>query len=302
MSSPIATVATSPLRNPTPLDYGDGGGGGEAAPVPESPETPTGRAPGFGPEAFDVSSNVAMVEDQGERIKELERKLEEQTDAFNDLKRIVLLLESAKKTTPAVSMQDDEENAKLKQEVKELKGAIDEMKEANVRRAEREAADVPPDSSLPAAAAAGLSSGVPGLSTGSGPHDLDGVWDKGRLAQVPEAYKCEDDLKPMHPKDMKPPPEFGGSRKDFLSWHESFTSMLRVRSTRWTKVVNWIKARREKKIQDDRAKDEFMKYQVEVKDPDAYIEKNFELFSKHLYRYLLDHTKDQVRIEVMANK
>ena len=164
-------------------------------------------------------------------------------DAINDLKQsIVLLLESAKKTAPAVRMQADEENAKLKQEVKELKGTIDEMKEANVGRAEREAAAESPDSLTPAATAAGLSSGVSGLSTAPQPHDLDGVWDKEKLTQVSEAAKCEDDLKPMHPKDMKPPPEFGGSRKDFLSWHESFTSMLRVRSTRWTTVVKFAKS------------------------------------------------------------
>ena len=87
-----------------------------------------------------------------------------------------------------------------------------------------------------------------------------------------------------------------------MAWHESFTSMLRARSTRWSKVVNWIKARREKKIQDDQAKGEFVTYQAGVKDPDIYIEKNFELFAKHLCRYLLDYTNDQVRIEVMANK
>ena len=35
--------------------------------------------------------------------------------------------------------------------------------------------------------------------------------------------KDDDELKPLHPKDVKPPPEFGGARKDFLPWHESFT-------------------------------------------------------------------------------
>ena len=126
--------------------------------------------------------------------------------------------------------------------------------------------------------------------------------------RVPETFtlttgtaKDEDELKPLHPKDVKPPPEFGGARKDFLPWHESFTSMLRSRSTKWTKVVGWLTARREKRLQDDRAKADFVEYQS-TREPDEYIEKNFELFSKHLYGYLLDNTKDQARIEVMANK
>ena len=63
-----------------------------------------------------------------------------------------------------------------------------------------------------------------------------------------------------------------------------------------------MKARRERRIQDEQAKAEFVTYKVGTNDPDVYVEKNFELFAKHLYRYLLDHTKDQVRIEVMANK
>ena len=77
--------------------------------------------------------------------------------------------------------------------------------------------------------------------------------------------------------------------------------MLRLRSTKWTKVVGWLTARREKRLQDDRAKADFVEYQS-TREPDEYIEKNFELFSKHLYRYLLENTKDQVRIEVLANK
>ena len=115
------------------------------------------------------------------------------------------------------------------------------------------------------------------------------------------AGKDDDELKPIHPKDVKAPAEYGGSRKEFLAWHESFTSMLRLRSTKWTKIIDWLKVRREKRLYDDKAKAEFMEHQ-KTRDPDPYIEKNFELFTKHLYRYLLDNTKDQVRIEVLANK
>ena len=49
-------------------------------------------------------------------------------------------------------------------------------------------------------------------------------------------YK-DDELRSMHPKDSKPPPEFLGARKDFMAWHESFTSMLRLRSSKRTRVI-----------------------------------------------------------------
>ena len=74
---------------------------------------------------------------------------------------------------------------------------------------------------------------------------------------APGAGKDDDELKPLHPKDVKPPPEFGGARKDFLPWHESFTSTLRLRLAKWTKLVDWLKTRREKRLQDARAKADF---------------------------------------------
>ena len=42
----------------------------------------------------------------------------------------------------------------------------------------------------------------------------------------------DDELKPMHPKDTKRPPEFSAARKDFMAWHESFSSILRLRSSK----------------------------------------------------------------------
>ena len=47
-----------------------------------------------------------------------------------------------------------------------------------------------------------------------------------------ELSNKEDELKPMHPKDSKPPPKYTGARKDFTVWHENFTSMLRLRSSK----------------------------------------------------------------------
>ena len=68
----------------------------------------------------------------------------------------------------------------------------------------------------------------------------------------------EDELKPMHPKDSKPPPEFSGARKDFMVWHENFTSMLRLRSAKWGKVIEWLRSRREKRLADGQAKADYV--------------------------------------------
>ena len=37
-------------------------------------------------------------------------------------------------------------------------------------------------------------------------------------------------LKPLHLKDIQSLPEFVWARKDFLAWHESFTSMLNCKA------------------------------------------------------------------------
>ena len=64
----------------------------------------------------------------------------------------------------------------------------------------------------------------------------------------------------MHRKDTKPPPEFGGARKDFMAWHESFSSMLRLRSSKWAKIIDWLKAKREKRLIDGQAKEDYLAY------------------------------------------
>ena len=124
-----------------------------------------------------------------------------------------------------------------------------------------------------------------GASAETAPQDtLEDAWLKFRMGVVTKetstlatgSSKDEDELKQLHPKDVKPPPEFGGSRKEFMPWHESFTSMLRLRSMKWTKIVSWLTTRREKRLQDDRVKADFVEYQF-IREPDEYIEKNFEL-------------------------
>ena len=52
---------------------------------------------------------------------------------------------------------------------------------------------------------------------------------------------------------------------------------------------------------DGHAKADFLAYS-HAHGSDEYIEKNFDLFSKHLCRYLLDFTKDKARVEILANK
>ena len=51
----------------------------------------------------------------------------------------------------------------------------------------------------------------------------------------------DDELKPMHHKDIKPPPEFSWARKDLVAWHESFASTLRCTTPKWATVIDWIK-------------------------------------------------------------
>ena len=82
--------------------------------------------------------------------------------------------------------------------------------------------------------------------------------------------KNDDALKPMHPKDTKPPSEFGGARKDFMHWHAGFTSMLRLRSANWTKIADWLKSKREKRLTDGQAKADFMAYSL-ANGQDEYV-------------------------------
>ena len=126
--------------------------------------------------------------------------------------------------------------------------------------------------------------------------------DKEVHKEVRQAHEAstDDGLKPMHPKDTKPLPEFDGSRKDFMPWHESFTSVLRLRSAKWGKIVDWLKAKRDNRVLDGQAEANFLAYSKNH-GPDEYIEKNFDLFSKHLCSYLVDFTKDKARVEVLAN-
>ena len=102
----------------------------------------------------------------------------------------------------------------------------------------------------------------------------------------------DDELKPMHPKDTKPPPEFSGARKDFMAWHESFSSKLRLRSSKWAKIIEWLKSKRERRLIDGRAKEDYLAY-AQVHGQDKYVEENLETFQQFLYRYLLDCAKDK---------
>ena len=69
----------------------------------------------------------------------------------------------------------------------------------------------------------------------------------------------DDELKPIHHKDIKPPPEFSGARKDLVAWHESFASTLRCTTPKWATVIDWIKGPQEKRIIDEAAQAEYEK-------------------------------------------
>ena len=271
MIAPIEAVAgSSPL---TPLgDFLDPGHipvTGSVSASEEGAGTPTTRALAFTPARFEMGSSAAQVVEQDEKMKELEKKVEERDKKMEEMEKVMKeeykkMQQDANDREKKLEEKFEQENAMLKQKLKDLNDAMEKMNEVNVRRSEQDAASTA--AAGPRLDAADPPMALPPYILAPSPHDLDDVWVKGKLApsrplmpaagaagyssgatgQSHDAGKSDDDLKPMHPKDMKPPPEYGGSRKDFLAWHESFTSMLRARSTRWTKVVNWIKARREK--------------------------------------------------------
>ena len=191
MTSPVARTAV--LLDDIETG-GYRGGAAEAAPLPASTaaseasaETPTRRELGLA-EAFALSPSVRMVEDQGAKIKEMQKMMEDQAKVINDLnQKITLLLENSKKTamTP-----HEEENAMLKQEVKDLKMAVEKVMETNAKRAEQEAPAGPLALPSSATADAGLPPDVPGPSTALRSDELKS-WDKEKLIRIPEAAKCE---------------------------------------------------------------------------------------------------------------
>ena len=107
----------------------------EEDPVPDtaagseaSAGTPTRRGLGFAG-TFVLSPDAPSVDDQGEKIKELEKKVEDRDKKLEELQKtlgdFISQFASAK-------VKADEENAMLKQAVEDLKGTIDEVKKANV--------------------------------------------------------------------------------------------------------------------------------------------------------------------------
>ena len=103
----------------------------------------------------------------------------------------------------------------------------------------------------------------------------------------------DDELTPMHRKGT--PSEFVRARKDFMHWHESFASMLPLLFAKWTKIVDWLKSKRGKRLTDGQAKADVIEYS-RANGRDEYIEKNLELFQKCLYSHVLNYTKDNARI------
>ena len=110
------------------------------------------------------------------------------------------------------------------------------------------------------------------------------------------------DIKPMNGKDMKAPPDYDGSRKNFASWHESFISMLTCKTPKWQIILDWLKSRKEQKIHTGTALAEFREYAKQYGIKDTSVETHFDQYQKQLYRYLLDYTKEKQRMDVMAMK
>ena len=78
--------------------------------------------------------------------------------------------------------------------------------------------------------------------------------------------------------------------------------MFKMRSTKWM-VVDWIKSRREKRVPAGSAKAEYDKLeQTSSQLFDKYVSENLDVFQSHLYRHLLDFTKDKARTDILANK
>ena len=103
----------------------------------------------------------------------------------------------------------------------------------------------------------------------------------------------KNELKPMHGRDIKTPDRYDGSKKEFLAWHEGFTSMLYCRHSNWKKVVDGIRDRQ----RDMRFKnaDEFVKA---INDPG--VNKQAEEYQKQLYNHLLDALTGQPKSDLVA--
>ena len=96
-----------------------------------------------------------------------------------------------------------------------------------------------------------------------------------------------DMLAPLAPRDMKVMEGFDGPRKEFMSWHESFTSMLYCRSSGWRAIVSFLKARKEERIKNANIVKQGM---VAVGKEKVAIQ--IEEYKTQLYRHLQDHVKD----------
>ena len=77
--------------------------------------------------------------------------------------------------------------------------------------------------------------------------------------------------------------------------------MLKCKTTKLAKMIDWVKYRREKRIPSGDAKAEYDKV---IRTPlfDQYVPDNLGTFQRHLYRYLLHFTKEKARSDVLANK
>ena len=83
-----------------------------------------------------------------------------------------------------------------------------------------------------------------------------------------------------------------------MSWHESFISVLKCKTAKWSKITDWLKSKHDKRILNGAAREEYRK----TKEHDQYVLEHFEVFQKHLYSYLLNYIKDKARNDVLSGK
>ena len=77
--------------------------------------------------------------------------------------------------------------------------------------------------------------------------------------------------------------------------------MLRLRPSKWAKIIDWLKAKRDKRLIDGQAKEDDLAH-AQAHGQDKYVEEQIETFQRFLYRFLVDYTKEQARMNILARE
>ena len=104
-------------------------------------------------------------------------------------------------------------------------------------------------------------------------------------------------LKPIHVKDVKPPPEYDCEPEQFVEWHERFKVMLATRHESWKKLLEVIEKFGEKRIKDK----EMVKEKLE-EDGLKAISEQYDTYAMQLYTYLNNYTKGNLHARVIKGQ